>query len=72
MSPPANTLAQYKHINLVFLHPTPSSGASLQWPHAKSVLPLLPLDMEIEGWDDWAVEGSLLGVLPSCEDIFRT
>jgi hypothetical protein len=28
--------------------------------------------MEIEGWDDWVVEGSLLGVLPSCEDIFRT
>jgi hypothetical protein len=29
-------------------------------------------DMEIEGWDDWAVEGSLLRVLPSSEDILRT
>jgi hypothetical protein len=42
-------LAQYKHTNLVFLHPTLSSGVSLQWPHAKSILPLLPLDMKIEG-----------------------
>jgi len=72
MSPLAKTLAQYKHTNLVFLHPTLSSGVSLQWPYAQSILPLLPLDMEIEGWDDWAIEGSLFGVLPSREDTLRT
>jgi hypothetical protein len=59
-------LAQYKHTNLVFLHPTLSSGASLQWPHAKSVFSLIPLDvnMKIEGSDDWVVEGVLFEVLP--------
>jgi hypothetical protein len=51
-----------------------SSGASLQWPHAKSVFPLIPLDvdMEIEGSDDWVVEGVLFEVLPCWEAILQT
>jgi len=73
MPPPAKTLAQYKHTNLVFLHLTLSSGSSLQWLHAKSVFPHIPIDddMEIEGSDEWAVERSLLGVLPCWEDILK-
>ena len=42
--------------------------------HAKFVFPLIPLDvdMEIEGSDEWAVEGSLVGVLPCWEDILKS
>jgi len=70
--PLAKTLAQYKHTNLVFLHPIPSSGVFLQWSHAKYILPLLTLDMKIKGWDDWVVEGSLLEILSSYDEILKT
>jgi len=47
MSPPVKALAQYS-ILIFFLYHTLSSGASLQWPDAKSIFPLIPLDVELE------------------------